>query len=295
MPYEMVPDSTACPMDKPMAVIKAGTSELMGCHASEADANAQMAALHASERAQPGMFERAIPSTIDFELRGAPGDGGMPRFVGYAAMFNSDSEPLPFIETIQPSAFDRSLANESRRHTFVMDHDETKLLSSRQAKTLNLAADSRGLLVDSDLPPTSYARDLVVLHERGEARSMSFTFKPAKGGETWVGTGSERRRSLSEVRLGHVTVLTGLTPAYPQTTASIRSLANRLGAEAEELEETLDAIRDGKPLNARAVEILDAIVADLREQPAEAPIVAEIRGASLSVARARLALMSKAR
>jgi hypothetical protein len=290
----MVPNSEACPMDKPVAVMKG--SEVMGCHASEADAQQQMAALDAVEppmRSRPAAFDQAIPVALDYELRGAPNDGGMPRFYGYAAVFNAESQPLPYIETILPGAFTRSLANDSGRQTFVIDHDETKLLSSRQAKTLQITEDSRGLPMESDLPPTSYARDLVALHERGEARSMSFTFRPAKGGAALSDAG--RRRTLTEVRLGHVTVLTGLEPAYRQTTASIRSLANRLGAEAEDLEETLDAIRDGKPLNTRAVELLDAIVADLREQPAETPIVAEVRGASLSVARARLALMSKAR
>jgi HK97 family phage prohead protease len=208
-------------------------------------------------------------------------------------MFNVDSEPLPFIETIAPGAFDRSLSNEANRHTFVMDHDDTKLLASRQAKTLALVPDSRGLLVDSDLPPTSYARDLVALHERGEARSMSFTFRPAKGGETWTGSGGERRRVLSEVRLGHVAVLTGLAPAYQQTTASIRSLAHRLGAEAEELEDAIEAIRDGKPLDARAVDLIEAIVTDLRAEPAEAPIVAEFRGVPIALAQRRLALNAK--
>ena len=242
---------------------------------------------------RPTTFERAIPVPVEYELRGAPNDGGMPRFYGYAAVFGVPSEPLPFVETIQPGAFSRSLGSDARRHTFVMDHDETKLLSSRQAKTLSLSADSRGLLVDSDLPPTSYARDLVALHERGEARSMSFTFQPAKNGDTY--SADHRQRTLTELKLGHVTVLTGLSPAYRQTTASIRSLASRLGAEADDLEDTLEAIRDGKPLDARAVELLDAIVTDLRAEPAEAPIAAEVRGVPISLARRRLALMAKAR
>lgn len=244
-------------------------------------------------RAVPPLYERAIPALTEFEFRAAPEGGEMPRFYGYAAVFGHDSEPLPFVETIAPGAFARSLANESRRHTFVMDHDETRLLASRQAKTLTLSEDSTGLYIEADLPPTSYARDLVALHERGEARAMSFTFRATRTGETWSADG--KRRSLSEVRLGHVAVLTGLAPAYRQTSASIRSLAGRLGAEAEELEDTLDLIRDGRPLDARAVALLESVVGELREQPAEAEPTAPSGGLSISLAQARLALMARAR
>ena len=236
------------------------------------------------------LFERAIPVATEFEFRAAPDAGEMPRFYGYAAVFGHDSDPLPFIETIAAGAFARSLANESRRHTFIIDHDETRLLASRQAKTLILSEDSKGLYVEADLPPTSYARDLVSLHERGEARSMSFTFRATRGGEQW--SGDHKRRALSEVRLGHVAVLTGLSPAYRQTSASIRSLAGQLGAEIEELEDTLDLIRDGRPLDARAVAFLESIIGELREQPASTE---QAPGLSISLARARLALAARAR
>ena len=43
----------------------------------------------------------------DFEVRQGPAGDGM-SFSGYAAVFNSDSEPLPFIERIAPGAFKRS-------------------------------------------------------------------------------------------------------------------------------------------------------------------------------------------
>ena len=147
--------------------------------------------------------------------------------------------------------------------------------------------------MESDLPPTSYARDLVALHDRGEARSMSFTFQTAKGGDTY--SSDRQSRTLTELKLGHVTVLTGLAPAYRQTTASIRSLANRLGAEPDDLEDALEAIRAGQPLGLRAVSLIEAIVADLRSAPPEAPIVADLRGLPISLARQRLTLLAKAR
>lgn len=244
----------------------------------------------------PETFDRAIPVALDYEIRAGTGDDG-PRFTGYAAVFNSDSEPLPFIETIAPGAFTRTLKN-ANDHTFVIDHDDTRLLASRRAKTLTLTEDSRGLLVEASLPRTSYANDLIELHSRGEARSMSFTFRVTKGGEAWSPDG--KRRTLTEARLGHVTVLTGLPPAYRQTTASIRSLAVRLSAEAEELNDAIEALRDGRPLDARAVELLTAVIGELREASPELVITVspepETRtGVSLSLARARLELARKAR
>lgn len=233
-------------------------------------------------------YERAIPALTEFEFRT---DGASPRFVGYAAVFNSDSEPLPFVETIMPGAFARSL-NADRGHTFVMDHDDTRLLASRRAKTLTLTEDSRGLLVEADLPNTSYARDLVELHQRGEARSMSFTFRTTKGGEQW--SPDNKRRTLTDVKLGHVSVLTGLPPAYRQTTASIRSLAHALGAEADELNDAIEALRDGSPLDARAVDLLSSVIAELREQPAETlPVL--VPGTPSTVRAWQLAIAAKAR
>lgn len=50
MPYH-VGTSAECPKSKPHAVIKTSDGKLMGCHSSEADAQRQIAAIHASEGA----------------------------------------------------------------------------------------------------------------------------------------------------------------------------------------------------------------------------------------------------
>ena len=294
MPY-MIGMSDSCPADKPHAVMKNADGKLMGCHATEEDAKKQMAALYASDemKAAPRepMIYRSLPLNADYEIRDI--EGGNPEFTGYAAVFNSDSEPLPFIETIQPGAFARSLKSD-RDLTFVMDHDETKLLASRRAKTLRLSEDSRGLLVEASLPNTDYGRNLVELHNRGEARSMSFTFRVTKEGESW--SANNKRRTLTDVKLGHVAVLTGLPPAYRQTTASIRSLAYGIDADPDALASAVEDLRDGKKLTPESVALLQSVIAELREQPAPEPTPeVPVLGMSLSIARARLALAAKAR
>lgn len=292
MPYH-VAKSEQCPTASPYAVIKTSDGKMMGCHPSKAAADRQVAALYANERGARVMtYDRAVAHVSEYEFRGSPADGGMPRFYGYAAVFSTDSEPLPFIESIDPGAFARSLKSD-RNHSFVVDHDDNRVLSSRATKRLALAEDSKGLMVESDLPNTSYARDLVALHEDGEVRGMSFTFKPTKTGESW--SSDMKRRRLTEVRLGHVTAITsGFIPAYRTTTASIRSLSTTLGTEAEDLEDVIDSIRDGKRLDARAVDLLQSVIAALREQSAT-EIVTGDPAATLSIRRLQLELAAKAR
>lgn len=58
MPYHVVEDSAACPAYEPHAVVADGDGEVMGCHASVADARRQLAALHANE---PEMSASALP------------------------------------------------------------------------------------------------------------------------------------------------------------------------------------------------------------------------------------------
>jgi hypothetical protein len=60
MPYD-AKTTAACPIAKPWGVFKSDERQLMGCHASESDANDQIAALYASEQ-----LERAKYDGIDF-------------------------------------------------------------------------------------------------------------------------------------------------------------------------------------------------------------------------------------
>ena len=154
------------------------------------------------------------------QLRAVEADTEMPmRFAGYAAVFNSPSEPLPFIETIAPGAFRRSLKSDSEK-LMLMNHNTDKVLASSKSGTLTLSEDERGLYVEAELPETTYGRDLSVLMQRGDVHSMSFGFSVPKGGDSWSEDGSSRE--LREVILHEVSVVA--FPAYPATTgAQIRT------------------------------------------------------------------------
>lgn len=173
------------------------------------------------------------------QLRAVEADTEMPmRFAGYAAVFNSPSEPLPFIETIAPGAFRRSLKSDSEKRMF-LNHNTDQVLASTRSATLSLSEDDRGLYVEAELPDTTYGRDLSILMQRGDVHSMSFGFSVPRGGDSWSEDGSSRE--LREVILHEVSVVTGF-PAYPATEgAQVRS--------TEEIAEPITEAEDGLPVD----------------------------------------------
>ena len=197
----------------------------------------------------------------DFEVRELP-NGGF-QFAGYAAVFNSDSEPLPFIERILPGAFDKTLKSRNNVKMY-LNHDSTLVLGATRSKTLRLSTDTVGLFTEADLPNTSYARDLAEVMMRGDVDSMSFGFSVPRYGDSWSEDGM--RRELREIRLHEVSVVTGF-PAYSATSASLRSvdaLASAVGVDADQLAEALTILENGKELSAEHAGLLTETVAKLR-------------------------------
>jgi len=164
--------------------------------------------------------QRTALETI--ELR-QEGDGMT--FSGYAAKFDSPSQPLPFTEIIKPGAFKRSLA--SRNDVKLLwNHDSSQVLGSTRAGTLTLVEDAVGLRVTAKLPNTSAGRDAAELIKRGDVNAMSFGFSVPQGGDTWSEDGNTRE--LNSVRLFETSIVA--FPAYESTagSTSVRS------GEAEE-------------------------------------------------------------
>lgn len=205
----------------------------------------------------------------DFELREGPAGDGM-SFSGYAAVFNSDSEPLPFIERILPGAFRKSLKSRNNVRMY-LNHDSTMLLATTRAKTLRLMEDERGLKVEADLPDTTVGRDLSTLIKRGDVDSMSFGFSVPRGGDKFSDDGMVRE--LKEVKLYEVSVVTGF-PAYAATSASVRSLdklAQRTAMDVDKLAEAITVLEAGSELSDEQASLLGEAVAKLRKQPEQVP------------------------
>lgn len=207
----------------------------------------------------------------EFEIRSTTGDDSdYMSFRGYAAVFNSPSQPLPFTEMVMPGAFKKSLRSRNNVRMY-LNHDSSMLLATTRAGTLRLEEDSKGLLVDADLPPTTVGRDLSILMQRGDVDSMSFGFSVPRGGDKFSDDGSTRE--LREVRLYEVSVVTGF-PAYEATSASVRSLdklAQRTALDADKLAEAITVLEAGSELSDDQAAILSEVVGKLRKQPDQVP------------------------
>jgi uncharacterized protein len=222
----------------------------------------------------------------EFELRDAIDGAGM-TFTGYAAVFNSDSEPLPFIERIAPGAFSRSLRSRNEIKMFV-NHDTGQVLASKRAGTLRLSEDSHGLRVEADLPDTTAGRDMAYLIKRGDVADMSFGFSVPRGGDSWSDDGATRE--LREVRLHEVSVIPGW-PAYTATTASVRSLdglVEATGLEADKLNAAITALENGDELDEAHASILDAAIGQLKMQRDDVAASLSLKQKQLDVLLARV-------
>ena len=222
------------------------------------------------ERVMAGIERREM--LHDLEIR-QEGDGMTLR--GYAAVFNSPSQPLPFIETIQRGAFRDSL--KSRNDIKLLwNHDTSVVLGSTRAGTLRLMEDERGLLVEADLPMTQAGKDAAISIQRGDVTAFSFGFRIPAGGDEWA---NANERLLKRVNVHEVSVGVAF-PAYTGTdgTANVRSmnelsekilkLAELRGVSAEELTDALLALESGEVLTERQGELLtDTLGKVLKKDP----------------------------
>ena len=207
-------------------------------------------ALDAEEDSRSKMtkkIERRTFTIKDVEARQAE-DGTM-RLSGYAAVFNDDSVPLPFIERIAPGAFRKTLS-ETPDVRLLINHEGLPLARTKNG-TLRLTEDQTGLYMDADLPDTQAARDLYTLVERGDVDQMSFAFRVIR--QKWNEGRTER--TLTELSLadGDVSVVT--YPAYPTTSVEARA----------HLQEAMNALKEGRALEGESLLAVQAIFDKISE------------------------------
>ena len=228
----------------------------------------------------------------NFEIRE---EGNGMTFEGYAAVFNSDSAPLPFIERIAPGAFSRSLKRGRNDIKLLWNHETGEVLGSTRAGTLTLEEDSRGLKVRAELPETSTGRDAAILLKRGDIDSMSFGFSVPAGGDDWSDDG--KTRTLNSVRLHEVSIVA--FPAYSATagTTMVRGLdkvAQRAAVDSDALADAVLKLEEGSNLTSSDAELLRTVIdqlAPVQEETEPAQPVDEGDKAMLELMKAKLKLM----
>lgn len=155
------------------------------------------------------------------ELRAAS-EGKPPQLVGYAAVFNSQSEDLGgFREIIIPGAFDRAL-KQDREVKALVNHNSDRILGGTGATPpVVLSVDERGLLVEIPIDEEDPdGRTTLRRVQTGKLNRMSFAFRTLA--DQWRTEEGEPLRELLDLELYDVSVVA--YPAYPATEVSARAL-----------------------------------------------------------------------
>lgn len=135
---------------------------------------------------------------------------------GYAAVFDSPSEPLPWTEYVKRGAFTKTI-KDGADVRLLIDHTGVPLARTKSG-TLTLREDNKGLFMEARLDPNN--PDAVKMRSalmRGDVSQMSFAFETIK--DAW--NQDRTVRELREVKLHDVSIVT--YPAYEETSAEIRN------------------------------------------------------------------------
>ena len=173
---------------------------------------------------------------VEFKADAAPGES---KVQGYASVFNSYYEDPMFKEVIRPGTFSRALKEEQDVRSLI-DHEPTLIIGRTKSHTLKLVQDERGLYASTSLPDTTYANDLRAKMSRGDVDGMSFGFVVKD--ERWGTQDGKLFREILDVDLFDVSVVT--YPAYPATSANLRSQLDILESGKKFLEEHRTAAPD---------------------------------------------------
>jgi HK97 family phage prohead protease len=206
---------------------------------------------------------------------------------GYAAVFNSDSEPLPFIERIAPGAFQRSLKSRNEIK-LLWNHDSGEPMASLRGGSLRLWEDDRGLAYEATLANTTRGRDVAELIRSKVIDAMSFGFNVIK--DTWDERGN---RTLESVRIHEISVVS--YPAYTATSGTVQvrstdgSEEQTAGIDAEALADALLRLESGEELEVEHAQIIKDVVSKLEKTPE----VEEVSGNILDLKQKQLDLLLK--
>lgn len=171
-------------------------------------------------------------------------------------LYNKRSLPLPWIEVIAPTAFNKTLADNSDVK-FLYEHDYTNVLGRVKNGSLVLENRADGLYFDCRLPDTQLARDVYELVSNGYVQGISFGFRVIQ--DEWGWENDTEIRVLKEVQLFEIT--TCLEPAYPDNKVTNRSLSDSYSNKPQLSE-------DDKQRIAEEISKLSSLIGKNEEEPA---------------------------
>lgn len=192
---------------------------------------------------------------------------GERKISGHAVVYNSRSVDLGgFVEVIHPGFLSGVLGDDVRA---LVNHDENQVLGRTRSGTLRLEDTDIGLMIENDVPRTTWADDLLESMQRGDINQMSFAFSVRSGGDKWerLPDGTVLRHLLPNgaEQLFDVSVVT--YPAYPATSAYAQRMANDLaheiqaddGADEVPAAQTAEQARARNKLRQRQIQLLQSL------------------------------------
>ena len=200
---------------------------------------------------------------------------------GYAAVFNSPSHPLPFIETIQRGAFKKSLQSRNRI-MLLWNHDSSQPLASNRNGSLRLFEDDKGLGYEARIANTQLGRDVAELVRTGVVDSMSFGFQVKR--DSWSADGNTR--TLEEVAVHEISLVS--FPAYEGTAGTV-SVREKRDIDADQLADSLMRLESGEELEPDQAALINEVVAKLTKTEE----VQEVNGDILALKKKKLDLLVK--
>ena len=195
---------------------------------------------------------------------------------GYGSVFNSQSEDLGFIETIDPKA----ITDETIKRSDVfatLNHDNDKILARCKygSGSLELKCDDKGLYYRFDAPNTDLGDELLEYLNRGEIDSSSFAFTVKRDEWTTGDDGKTYRRILEIDQVFDISPV--FCAAYPEAICQKR---NKPSDYAYKINSLQKRDMDNKEKINQLEEEIKKLKAEMEaeENPAEDPVEEPMEG-----------------
>lgn len=158
---------------------------------------------------------------------------------GIAIVYDSPSRPMSFrsgtefVEVIKQGAAKDAINGD----TLALFEHKTENPLGRTGANLQLQETTRGIQYTLQLPDTSLGKDIRSLVSQGILKGTSFYIDVPKGGDNWTKVNGQITRTVNKLRsLPEISLV--MSPAYPDTTAALRSFEEFTKEHEKELEDT---------------------------------------------------------
>ena len=155
------------------------------------------------------------------ELRAYEDEDG-PVIEGTAIVFGQKSADIGFREVMEPGS-----VNFTEDVVLDFDHQTAYILGRQSNGTLDITSDESGVHFRARPPKTTWVSDLLVSMRDGFINQCSFMFKPVD--DDWAVEDGEVVRHVKDALVMALSVVS--MPAYPQTSAQARSIAEALASD----------------------------------------------------------------